>query len=358
VPRTLLLADDSVTIQRVIELTFADEDIRVVAVGDGDQAIARLESAPPDIVLADVGMPGMNGYEVARYVKETPKLSHIPVVLLTGAFEPVDRNRAAAVKCDGVLAKPFEPQIVIGRVKELLAKAPEPEMALSPFERSVPPAVPDGAPAAPSSVDGDPSDPLQSVGGDIDEYFDRLDAAFATLTEASAEPKSAPPVVGHAVPPGAPARASSQFDWFGSNPPESSSSPDKFRAALPATDGEPADLPLSADGRGFAPPDLDVSPSSASEDDPLGPAPALLDAAPFQQTGPEITRLDLEPPVSERAAPAPAPLDLASLVDEVTERVLDRLSDRVGRGMVAEVVTDVAERLVREEIERIKASIK
>src|ERR1700738_4710835 len=94
VPQTLLLADDSITIQRVIELTFADEDIQVVAVGDGDQAIERLETAPPDIVLADVGMPGRNGYEVARYIKQSPKLSHIPVVLLTGAFEPVDQAKA------------------------------------------------------------------------------------------------------------------------------------------------------------------------------------------------------------------------------------------------------------------------
>ena len=73
-PHKLLLADDSVTIQRVIELTFADEDVQVVAVGDGDQAIARLDAEPPDIVLADVGMPGKNGYEVAAYMKHTPKL--------------------------------------------------------------------------------------------------------------------------------------------------------------------------------------------------------------------------------------------------------------------------------------------
>ena len=120
VPQTLLLADDSVTIQRVIELTFADEDIDVVAVSDGDQAIARLDSIPPDIVLVDVGMPGKSGYEVAAYVKQSPRLSHIPVVLLTGAFEPIDEARAAGAGCDGVLAKPFEPQAVIGRVKELL----------------------------------------------------------------------------------------------------------------------------------------------------------------------------------------------------------------------------------------------
>src|SRR3954447_5020569 len=120
VPYNLLLPDDSVTIQRVIELTFADEDVTVVAVSDGDQAIERLEAAPPDIVLADIGMPGKNGYEVAQYMRRSPKLAHIPVVLLTGAFEPVDQARA--IDCDGVLAKPFEPQLVIGRVKELLAR--------------------------------------------------------------------------------------------------------------------------------------------------------------------------------------------------------------------------------------------
>jgi CheY-like chemotaxis protein len=62
VPHTLLLADDSVTIQRVIELTFADEDVKVVAVSNGDQAVAILNDSAPDIVLADVGMPGRDGY--------------------------------------------------------------------------------------------------------------------------------------------------------------------------------------------------------------------------------------------------------------------------------------------------------
>ena len=122
-PHTLLLADDSVTIQRVIELTFADEDVRVVAVSDGDQAIASLDRQPPDIVLADVGMPGKNGYEVASYVKSQPRLAHIPVLLLTGAFEPIDQVKADQAGCDGVLAKPFEPQVVIRLVNELLAGA-------------------------------------------------------------------------------------------------------------------------------------------------------------------------------------------------------------------------------------------
>ena len=128
-PPTLLLADDSVTIQRVIELTFADEDVRVIAVSNGEEAIALLNRTPPDIVLADVGMPGPSGYDIAQHIKDTPRLAHIPVVLLTGAFEPIDQAKAAAVGCDGVLAKPFEPQLVIGRVKELLAKPKRPAAA-------------------------------------------------------------------------------------------------------------------------------------------------------------------------------------------------------------------------------------
>jgi CheY-like chemotaxis protein len=165
VAHTLLLADDSVTIQRVIELTFADEDVQVVAVSDGDQAIARLEKTPPDIVLADIGMPGKNGYEVARYVKQSPRLAHIPVVLLTGAFEPVDQARATEVGCDGVLAKPFEPQLVIGRVKELLASDAHIAAAA--------PATPAPAPA---------KDASSHAHGELDDYFDRLDVAFAKLS--------------------------------------------------------------------------------------------------------------------------------------------------------------------------------
>ena len=132
-PHRLLLADDSETIRRVIELTFSDEDIQVTAVGDGQQAIDRIREQPPDIVLTDVTMPERDGYEVAAFIKEDPALAHIPVVLLTGAYEPVDEARARAIGCDGVMVKPFEPQMVIKRVRELLeGKRPA---ALGPADR-------------------------------------------------------------------------------------------------------------------------------------------------------------------------------------------------------------------------------
>src|SRR5258705_395845 len=148
-PHKLLLADDSVTIQRVIELTFSDEDVQVIAVGNGQEAIDRVQRDHPDIVLADVGMPERNGYEVAAFIKGNPATAHIPVVLLTGAFEPIDEARARSVGCDGVLVKPFEPQIVISRVKDLLAgRQPSgmwggapvaPEPVVTPAQAAAPP---------------------------------------------------------------------------------------------------------------------------------------------------------------------------------------------------------------------------
>ncbi len=161
----LLLADDSVTIQRVIELTFADEDVQVVAVGDGQQAIDRVRTDRPDIVLADVGMPERDGYEVAAFIKGDPEFAHIPVLLLTGAFEPIDEARARAVGCDGVLVKPFEPQMVISRVRDLLAGKRE----------TGPTAISARAGAAP-----EPAAAPLDTGGSLEDYFDRLDAALAS----------------------------------------------------------------------------------------------------------------------------------------------------------------------------------
>lgn len=118
--RTLLLADDSVTVQRVIALTFAEEAFRIVTVSDGQAAIERISSQRPDIVLAGTTMPNVNGYEVASFVRSQPALKNLPVLLLSGAFESVDPAQLKASGASGVLEKPLEPTIVISRVKELL----------------------------------------------------------------------------------------------------------------------------------------------------------------------------------------------------------------------------------------------
>ena len=199
--RRLLLADDSVTIQRVVELTFSGEDIDVVTVSDGEEAIASMSANPPDIILADIAMPKKNGYEVAAFVKEHPTLARVPVLLLAGAFEPVDEERAKRVKCDGVLVKPFETHEVITRVRELIDDArqsdpPEP-VAVTPaapprgqvFE--MPPISPSRAgqaPPAPQVPQAHQAPQAPHNEESLDDYFDRLDVAFATRAQTPPRP--------------------------------------------------------------------------------------------------------------------------------------------------------------------------
>jgi CheY-like chemotaxis protein len=343
VPQTLLLADDSLTIQRVIELTFAGEDIKVVAVSDGDQAIARLDTEPPDIVLADVGMPGRTGYDVAQHVKQSPALAHIPVVLLTGAFEPVDQAKAAAVGCDAVLAKPFDPQLVIGRVRELLGRPANTLATSSATTESVAAQVVD-APEAPAPVaTAEPSGPRDPR---VEDYFDRLDAAFATLTNSPAPPPAPPPA------------AANDVDWLNLY------ASDEAAAAVKAPD-----LPLEPQSFAFAA--LAAEPPVAVE--PSRPRGSAVDVAPAPRAVPSVADafaaiLSAEQngsgsrpewPVLQAPAP-PAPMEPVitdDVIDRVARRVIEQLSDQIVRETVANIASEMAERLVREEIERIKAAV-
>jgi CheY-like chemotaxis protein len=130
-PKKILLADDSITIQKVVELTFSDGDYEVYAVNNGAKAIEKLSEFTPDIILSDIIMPEKNGYEVCEYVKSHAELKAIPVILLTGTFEPFDPDRAEKAGCDAVVTKPFESQNLIHKVEELIAareaSVPEPE---------------------------------------------------------------------------------------------------------------------------------------------------------------------------------------------------------------------------------------
>ena len=308
-PHTLLLADDSVTIQRVIELTFADEDVQVMTVSDGEQAIAAVDQRTPDIVLADVGMPGRDGYEVAQHIKKTPRLAHIPVVLLTGAFEPIDQARADAVGCDGVLAKPFEPQLVVGRVKELLARRP----AAS---------GPAAAPPAPVDVAPPPPSPGRLVN---EQYFEELDQAFATLST----PKV--PVADRSFD----EPSTDAIDWFSRPAPAPVVEPPAASHSAPPSASAPAQSRTEAAAAAFAFP-------------PLPDAFAALLAA--EQTLPAGAAA----PIWPVAAPAAASVNV---VEDVTRRVLEQMSDKTVREMAAGIVAQVAERLVREEIERIKNTL-
>lgn len=148
--KKLLLADDSITIQKVIGITFANEDYELSVVDNGDAALEKARSEIPDLILADVFMPGKNGYELCAAVRQEPALRGVPVLLLTGTFEPFDENKARAAGADSWIAKPFESQALIDRVEELLARPPQPapSVAETPVVAGLAPAAPRSAGAA------------------------------------------------------------------------------------------------------------------------------------------------------------------------------------------------------------------
>lgn len=122
--RKLLLADDSVTIQKVVNLTFADEGIDVTAVGDGNAAMEKFVESTPDLVMVDVNMPGVDGYKICEIIKQDEETKHIPVILLVGSFEPFDEEEALRVGADDYLTKPFQSiRQLVGKVTALLDAA-------------------------------------------------------------------------------------------------------------------------------------------------------------------------------------------------------------------------------------------
>lgn len=119
-PKTVLVADDSITIRKVIGMLFATEDFQTTMVDNGLDCIAKAREMKPDLVLADCMMPGKNGYEVCEALKQDPSTSQIPVLLLAGTFEPFDEARARSVGANAHLQKPFDSTSFLDRVKGLV----------------------------------------------------------------------------------------------------------------------------------------------------------------------------------------------------------------------------------------------
>ena len=384
----LLLADDSVTIQRVIELTFADEDVEVTAVGDGQLAIDRLDTDPPDIILADVDMPKRDGYEVAAYVKSRPKLAHIPVVLLTGAFEPIDQARAAAAGSSDVLAKPFEPQMVINRVKELLGrKRPDDEdlrLARSRGDSPVrrrrwatrrrqPRAGDAGStrvarrlfrPARRGVLESaarrrPPSDGSDEVDWPADRPLQHRAASHSAAGRQANMVPAAPPVASTWRVP-AVAAAPHRRQPVSTSPASHLSRPSHPSPLSHLLHLSHPSAPHRTSSHRFAQP----LPRLSHPSHPLHlshPSHQLRTARrPLRRTS--LLRAgnpfaNLSAAKAEAAARPAAPVITDEVIEEIVSRVLQRMTDRVVRETVTDIVSQTAERLVQEEIERIRIGI-
>jgi CheY-like chemotaxis protein len=128
----ILLADNSVTVQKIIKLTFSDEGVDVIAVNNGAEAINRLRRMRPALVMADISIPGRNGYEICEFVKNHADMKQTPVILLVPAFERFDEDRARRIGADCHLTKPFQSiRMLISIVKNLIDHkgVPDPPVA-------------------------------------------------------------------------------------------------------------------------------------------------------------------------------------------------------------------------------------
>ena len=132
----ILIADKSITIQKIVELTFQEEEFEVVSVSNGKEALEKLAQIQPSIILADISLPEIDGYELCRTIRQDPryaKYAHVPLLLLAGIYETMDEkkakfveDKAKEVNSNGVLTKPFDPQDLIQKVKQIALPAEKP----------------------------------------------------------------------------------------------------------------------------------------------------------------------------------------------------------------------------------------
>lgn len=408
-PATLLLADDSITIQRVIALTFANEDVQVVAESDGEAALLRLARERPDIVLVDVALPGVDGYDLSARVKSADR--SVPVLMLTGAFDPIDESRARASGCDGVLVKPLDPKGLVSTVRALLAGerpshlwpadmprldgpsvAPPPPPAASPMPR---PTAKDTAPTIAAIEEPGPLPHPTAVEAVFESGLDDLDRAFSRLDPQapppatvdtgrydefqrdieelrSAAPTPTPPPSAHMGQPvthlpvedllaveahdlqwdlPAPATVVNAIPLPASFPEYPASAPMAF-----ASEPEPEPTPTPEPEPQFAPePPPAPEPRRAPEPVPTPqPAPVPQAVPEPPATPPSLASafsalLAAEQgPVTRHDVARPGGLSEAD-VEEVVRRVVHRVTDEV----VRRVMHETTERLIREEMERL-----
>jgi len=407
-PKTLLLADDSVTIQKVVGISFANEDVVLLTVDNGEDAIARAREARPDLVLADILMPGKDGYEVCEAIKSDPELRHVPVLLLSGTFESYDEERAQRVGADGHITKPFEAQALVDQVNELLARSAAPPAPSDPVGDAtivVDPAEQTGsrdaydffdeemaqtAPSAPRAAHAEPpaagpasaptvviaEDDEFGLGGDALELESAVEEDLRPAASAPPRDSGRAPVDPRATvvledslaglpsaPPRAPAGYEETFD-FSFDPHEEGSRPSRAAARLE----DAAMASLASEG-----PEAEGTEIFESELAPPIPPPVPRDAGDSRR-GFEPLRPPQPPPIPVAAiAPVESkpsePQRLSAAMRHQLHETLEKiaweafgdLSERIVRealerveAVAWEVIPQMAEVLIREEINRLK----
>jgi CheY-like chemotaxis protein len=347
VPTTLLAIDDSVTMRKVLEMTFAGEDFRVVSAESADAAFAKLRSERPSIVLCDVTLDGPGGYAVCAKIKsENP---NVAVLVMASKQQPYDAHKGQSARADDFIEKPFDTQQLIDKVKRLATRpveaAPAARQPMAGAPASIGPATQPGvapagfgagrpppAPAAPArGPGGPPANPqhrpaapgvASSVGrGTLayGAYAMQNPAAGAQPPQPPAQAPAAPAnPFGVARPPHAPAAHSA---------PTAHAAPPAHAAPAPPPHA-PAAAPHATAAHG-------TSPGMASPAAGSAPAIAAVAAASSVSNG-----------------QLAAKLQHLGLTDAQVSAVLS-LSREVIEKVVWEVVPVLAETIIKEELKRL-----
>lgn len=412
-PKTLLLADDSLTIQKVVGICLANEDVSIVSVDNGEDAVIKARALKPDLVIADVVMPRKNGYEVCLSIRQDPELKHIPVILLAGAFEAFDEKRYREVMANSYIIKPFESQTLIAAVRKLLypeqaqvgappstpmrppmmppsmvppaSRPPMPEMPMAPpHVASQPPASavrPPTSPARPMTppVMPPPAPPpapavIPPLAQPVPSFEAALGPAPAPAVEAPRPPSNemsmsmvdeisaadieeiaASSVVDAIAPPPSPAPAPAPAGWEGieiKQPDAAEMEVDHSRVPEPRQGGiEDWGLDLKQELAEGAAPRILTPAESAQEmlASPPAPAPAPVQSAPIAAPIVEMVAESIAAPLPAAVAAAPSGASSPADLQEMVKKSIREIVERVAW----EVVPDLAETIIREELKRL-----
>ena len=354
--KKLLLADDSITIQKVVGITFANEDIELAVADNGADALDKAQSDPPDLILADVHMPEIDGYELTEAVKKDQALRQVPVLLLTGTFESFDEERAHAVGADDWIAKPFESQALIEKVRELLERAAQAPEAVAPAALEAGEAKPEPEPAEEDiwsdftfEEDEMAAEPAPAAADEPEETEDILELDEADIVEedfAEGAPEEAPPLAAEEEPFAFAESASVE------EPPAEAEEPSPFDeeeesasfGVVGSLSAEESTVPVGEEVPDFT--EADADEFAARAETPAAPAPQIPDEA-------------AAPPVAgESRGAALSEEETARIVERVANEVVERLAGTIIEKIAWEVVPDLAESIIRDEIRKIREALK
>ena len=310
--KKILLADDSLTIQKVVELTLAGGDYALTCVPNGQKALEFLQHSRPDLILADAVMPEKNGYEVCEAVKGNPATARIPVVLLSGTFEPFDRERAERVGCDTVITKPFDARHLLEQIDALCSRssAVEPAPEEPPFETAVHDASPDALAGEPSA---DAEGPFGRGGGESPPFLGQEEPQPSISREGENE------------------AFSGAWQAQPEAPPEEITLEDETISAETMT---AAATPVVHAAPGHAPEERAAGGTSGQEASPRETAAERAPAPPASEAAPELTDAQIE---------------------AIVARVVQRLSDRVVREIAWDVIPEMAEIVIKRRIKELES---